>query len=134
MFDKFKSVGAMAALMKNKDALREAGDRVRAKMDATRVVGEAGSGAARATVTGTLKVVSVELSPALVMGMASDNKTHQLAGSLIAEAVNNALTLAQQRLHEAISHEAKAMGLEGMIPDLGALGGLMGTGGAGGAA
>ena len=121
MFDKFKAMGAVAGLMKNQDALKQAAGRVREKMERTTVSGEAGSGAARATVTGTLKVVSVELSPALVGGMNADERTRQLASSLIADAVNAAMKQAQLKIKEAIDVETKALGLEGMLPDLAAL-------------
>jgi DNA-binding protein YbaB len=126
MFDSMKNLGALAGLMKNQDKIKTAGERVRTKLEATRVTGEAGAGAARAIVTGTLKVVSVELAPALVMGMASDAKTHELASSLIAEAVNNALAQAQLKMKEAIDVEAKDLGIDGLIPN-GGLGGLLGN-------
>lgn len=118
MLENMKVMGALAGLMKNKDGLAEASRRVREKMDATRVTGTAGGGAAVAVVTGSMRVVSVELSPALVMGMAGDAKTHELAGGLIAEAVNSAMKQAQQQLQEAVRVEAKALGLEGMLPEL----------------
>ncbi len=121
MFDKFKAMGAVAGLMKNQDGIKQAAARVREKMEKTTVTGEAGSGAARAVVTGTLKVVSVELSPALVGGMNADERTRQLASSLIADAVNEAMRQAQLKIKEAIDVETKALGLEGMIPDLAAL-------------
>ena len=79
MFDKLKAMGAVTSLLKNQDALRDAAARVRAKAEQILVTGQAGSGAARATVTGTLKVQGVELSPALVGGMAADERTRQLA-------------------------------------------------------
>lgn len=126
MFDSMKNLGALAGLMKNQDKLKAAGERVRTKMEGTRVTGEAGAGAARAIVTGTLKVVSVELAPGLVMGMAADNKTRELASTLIAEAVNNALIQAQLKMKEAIDVEAKDLGIDGLIPS-GGLGGLLGN-------
>jgi len=118
MLDNMKMLGALTGLMKNKEKLQEAGQRVRATMEATRVTGEAGGGTARAIVSGSMQVLSVELSPALVMGMAGDAKTHELAGSLIAEAVNSALREAQARMKQAMDVEAKALGLEGVVPDL----------------
>lgn len=118
MFDKFKAMGAVAGLMKNQEGLKQAAARVRERMERTTVAGEAGSGAARAIVTGTLKVVSVELSPALVGGMNADDRTRQLASSLIADAINEAMRQAHVKIKEAIEVETKALGLEGMIPDL----------------
>lgn len=126
MFDSMKNLGALAGLMKNQDKLKAAGERVRTKMEATRVTGEAGAGAARAVVTGTLKVVSVELAPGLIMGMAADSTTRELASTLIAEAVNNALVQAQIKMKEAIDIEAKDLGIDGLIPS-GGLGGLLGS-------
>lgn len=119
MFENLKAMGALAALMKNQDKLRAAGDRVRAKMQATRLTADAGGGAARVTVDGTMRVLDVALSPALVAGMAADAQTHTLAGSLIAEATNSAIALAQQRMKEAMEAEARELGLEGVLPDLG---------------
>jgi DNA-binding protein YbaB len=117
MFDNVRMLTSLAGLMKNKDGLRQAGERIKAKMEATRVTGVAGGGAARATATGTMRILEVELSPALVMGMAGDPKTHQLAGTLIAEAVNMAIREAQGKLQQAVSEEAKALGLPDM-PEL----------------
>ena len=122
MFDKIKAMGAMAQLMKNQDALKDAGKRVREQMEATRVIGEAGAGAARATVTGSMRVLSVELAPGLISGMALDQRTRELASSLIADAVNDGLRQAQIKLQEAINAEARALGLEDMVPNMGALG------------
>mgnify|MGYP000405353096 CR=1 FL=1 len=117
MFDNLKAMGALAGLMKNKEKLKEAGDRVRSKMEATKVIGEAGAGAARAVVSGTMRVLEVELAPGLVMGMAADDKTRALAGTLITDAVNQALGRAQLAMKEAVEEEARALGLDG-IPGL----------------
>jgi len=118
MLDNMKLMATLAGLMKNKDKVKAAGDRIKDKAQAVRATGEAGGGAARATVDGKMTVLSVELSPALIGGMAADDKTRDLAGSLIAEAVNNALRQAQQRMKAAIDEEAKALGFEGGLPDL----------------
>jgi DNA-binding protein YbaB len=118
MFDNMKMMAALAGLMKNKDKLKDAGDRVKAKAEALRVTGESGGGAARATVTGAMRVVAVELSGPLVLGMAADDKTRGLAASLIAEAVNEALRQAQAKMKEAIDLEAKELGFEGGLPGI----------------
>jgi DNA-binding protein YbaB len=118
MFDNMKMMAALAGLMKNKDKLRAAGERVKEKAQGLRITADAGSGAARATVNGAMKVLNVELSPALVMGMAADQKTHELAGSLIAEAVNEALRQAQGTMKGFIDEEAKELGFEGGLPGI----------------
>jgi DNA-binding protein YbaB len=114
MFDQLKSLGAVAGLLKNKEKLREAAARVKEKMEATKVIGEAGSGAARVVVSGTMRVLEVDLAPGLVQGMAADERTRMLAGSLIAEAVNEGLRRAQFAMKEAVEEETKALGIEGL--------------------
>ena len=118
MFDNMKTMAALAGLMKNKDKLRAAGERVKEKAEALRITADAGSGAARATVNGAMKVLSVELSPALVLGMAAEEKTRNLAASLIADAVNEALRQAQGRMKGYIDEEAKELGFEGGLPGI----------------
>ncbi len=118
MFDNMKMMGALAGLMKNKDKLREAGLRIKEMAEATRVTGEAGAGAARVIVSGAMKVLSVELSPGLVLGMNADEKTRLLAGQLIAEATNDAIHKAQVKMKEAVDIEARALGFEGGLPNI----------------
>jgi DNA-binding protein YbaB len=125
MFDNMRMMGALAGLMKNKDKLKEAGERVKAKAEEMRVTAEAGGGAARATVTGTMRVVAVELTPALVLGMAAEDRTRELAASLIAEAVNAAIKDAQLRMKSLLDEEARGLGIEGGLSGLPGLGGLL---------
>lgn len=118
MFDKMKAMGAMAGLLKNQDKLKESFAKVQEQMSRTSVTGQAGGGAVRVTASGQMKILGVELSPALVAGMAADDKTRALAGSLITEAANDALKMAQEKLKDAIDRESRALGL----PDLGSSG------------
>lgn len=125
MFDNLKAAASLAGLMKNKDKLKAAGERIKAKAHQVRASGEAGGGAARAVVDGAMKVHGVELSPALVMGMAADDKTRTLAASLIADAVNDALKNAQRIMQETIQAEAKEVGID--LKDLPMVSELMGS-------
>ncbi|MFO0857196.1 MAG: YbaB/EbfC family nucleoid-associated protein [Phycisphaerales bacterium] len=123
MFDNMKMLGAVGKLMANKDKVVA---RVKERLSTTEVTGESTGGAARATVSGELRVLKIELSPAFANGIAADDRTRQLAGSVIAEAVNNAMQVAQQRIKQVIDEEAKAMGLPSGLSDMGGLGGLFG--------
>lgn len=114
MFDKLKAMGALGSLMKNQDKLKESFAQVQEQMARTEVSGQAGGGAVRVTANGQLKVLRVELSPALVSGMAADEKTRTLAGTLLVEATNDALKQAQDRLKDALEREATALGLPGL--------------------
>lgn len=111
MFDKLKALGAITSLMKDKDKIRDAFDRVKEKSAQARLEGSAGGGAVRAIVSGQMKVIEIKLSPPLAAGIATDDRTRELAGNLIVEAVNEALAKAQLALKTAVEAEAKALGL-----------------------
>jgi DNA-binding protein YbaB len=121
MFDKIKAMGAMASLLKDKDKLRAAGDRIKAAAQATRATGEGGGGAVRVTVDGKMRILEVELQPALVAGMAADERTRALAGNLIADAANTAMAAAQAKMKVVIEKEARELGLPDIPAELGGL-------------
>ncbi len=121
MLDKLKAMQALGSLMKNKDQLAEAGERVKAKMDALRVDGQAGGGACRAIVNGKMKLIDLTLDPALLTGMAVDEKTKELATALIKDAINDATENAQRQVQQIIAKEADDLGLGDMAPQLSGL-------------
>ncbi len=118
MLDNLKAMQAVAGLMKNKDKLKEAGERIKAKSESLRATGESGGGACRATVTGRMELVELTLDPALLAGMSVDEKTRDLATSLIRDAVNDANRKAQEQLKDLIAREAEALGLPGVSDQL----------------
>jgi DNA-binding protein YbaB len=120
MFDKFKAMGAIAGLMGKKGEIKAAVERVKDKLARATLTGTGGGGAVKALVSGQMKVLSIELSPALAAGIATDNRTRELAGDLIAQAVNDGLAQAQTLVKDSIAAEAQVLGL----PDLGGLEGL----------
>ena len=122
MFEQMKMAGALAGLMKNKDKLAEAGQRIQQRLDDLRAVGQAGSGAVRVTVNGKMHVLSVELEPALAEHLTEDEQSKSMAESLIAEATNDAITKAQSMAHHEISRETQDLGL----PDLPGMDSLLG--------
>lgn len=113
MFEQLKAMGAVAALLKDKQRLREAAARVTAAMEAARATGEAGGGAVRVTVNGKMRVLDVVCAPGLGSG---DAQSRQMAGAFIAEATNEALARAQAIVHEAVRREWEALGLP-PLPD-----------------
>jgi DNA-binding protein YbaB len=66
-------------------------------------------------------VLRVEMQPALVAGMAADERTRELAGSLIADAVNSAIKTAQEKMKLVMAEEARDMGLPDLPGDLSGL-------------
>jgi DNA-binding protein YbaB len=121
MLDNLKAMQAVAGLMKNKDKLKEAGERIKSKTDALRVTGQAGGGACRATVNGRMKLLDLTLDPALLAGMSVDEKTRELATGLIRDAVNDAQEKAQEQVKEIIAREAEALGIPGLSDQLSGL-------------
>tara|TARA_R110002096_G_scaffold173781_2_gene347984 strand:- start:147101 stop:147472 length:372 start_codon:yes stop_codon:yes gene_type:complete len=118
MLDKLKAMQALGSLMKNKEQLAEAGERIKSKMDAMRVDGQAGGGACRAVVNGKMKLLDLTLDPALLSGMAVDEKTRDLATTLIKDAINDATENAQRQVQALIAREADELGLGDLAPQL----------------
>lgn len=115
MFDALKTAGALASLMKNKDQLKAAGDRVRQRLSEIRAGGGSGGGAVRATVSGDMRVVSIAMEPAVCAGLASGrDQDREHVQMLIVEAVNNAMDIAKAMAQREIAKEAEAMGLPNM--------------------
>lgn len=118
MLDKLKAMQALGSLMKNKEQLAEAGERIKSKLDAMRVDGQAGGGACRAIVNGKMKLLDLTLDPALLSGMAVDEKTRELATTLIKDAINDATENAQRQVQQLIAREADELGLGDLAPQL----------------
>jgi len=114
MLQKLKAAQAIASLMKNKEELANAASRVKHALERMKVERDAGAGACRVTVSGTMRVLKVELSDPLVAGMNTDAKARELAGDLIAQATNNAIHAAQQEAKELITKELEGLGIEGL--------------------
>lgn len=122
MFDKLKAAGAIAGLMKNREAIQQAGERIKARLAELRIQGGSGGGAVRATVSGDLRVIDIHLDPPVLMALGSgDEKSKQMVQQLICEAVNNANDLAKAAAQREISREADALGLGGMAGELGGM-------------
>ena len=120
MFDNLKALGALSGLMKNKEKIAESAKRVRDELASARVSGEAGGGIVRAVVSGDMRLISVEISPALGAGIGASESDRAMASALIAEAVNDALTRARGVAQEAIRRETEALGLPADLGGMGA--------------
>ncbi len=126
MLDQMKMLGALSGLLKNRDKLAGAGDRIKAKLSAVKVTGESTGGGVKAIVSGALVVQKIELSPQVVQQINAGGVTRDGATQLICEAVNDAIAAAQVEIKKAVDEEAKTLGLEGGIPDMAGLGNLLG--------
>lgn len=113
MFDQFKAMGALAGLMKNREKLREAGERMQSTLEAARIVGQAGGGLVRVEVSGRLRVQRVEIDPAVASSM-GDERSRREAETLITEAVNDAMRAAERVIQQESQRMARELGIEDM--------------------
>lgn len=118
--EQMKMLGSIAGLLKDKDKLNAAGERLKDQIGAIRAEGVSGGGACRAVATGEMRVESITLDPALAAGLAdptTDPNAKPHAEALIAEAVNNAIDGARAQAATLVQAEAKALGLDGLLGD-----------------
>lgn len=122
MFDQFKALGQLAALMKDKERLKRAADEFREKLDRLSVTGSAGGGAVRVTMDGQMRTTDVFLDPALVAGLAHGDGGRSMAQSLIRDAMNDAVSRVRTLVGEEARRQARELGL----PDMPGLSNLLG--------
>ena len=106
MFDQMRAMGAIASLMKDREKLADAAERVKTRLEDARVEGVAGGGAICVTVAGTMRVVGVHIEPAMASAFSADEQSRLMAQELIAEATNEAMARAQAMARETIAEEA----------------------------
>lgn len=112
MFDKFKSLGALAGLMANQEKLAAAGERLKNNADRMRCTGQSGNGAVKVTVNGRMRVVAVELASGVSLP-GGDAAARSRVAEQVREATNDAMTAANQKLATELEKEAKELGLGG---------------------
>jgi len=124
MFDQLKGLAGMTGLLKDLPRLKERFARAKERLGDVRVEGESGGGAVRAVADGQLRIVSLEIETAMLVGIVDPQAAEDsaLAAELIRTAVNNALEKARAAAEQEMADAASEMGLP-MPP--GGLGGLM---------
>jgi len=121
MFNQFKSMGAIAGVLKNKEKIKAAADELKERIAVTHAEGEAGSGAVRVVASADMKIVSVSLSPGA--GGAMDEASRAMLENLITEATNEALLRARALLQGEVVRLTQELGLhdlpglENLLPE-----------------
>lgn len=119
MLEQMKAMGALAGLLKNKEKLREVGERFKDRLGELRATGQSGGGAVKVTVTGHMMVERIEIAPALASHMASAD-SRAMAEALVRDASNAALA----EMRDLVQREAAKLSDEMGLPPLpGLLGG-----------
>ena len=114
MFDQMKTMGALAGLLKDREKMQRIAEEFQEKLEHISVIGTSGGGAVRVTVSGKMRVTEVFLDPSLVTGMAQGGEGdggREMAESLVREATNEALLLAQQRVKEEAQRISEDLGV-----------------------
>lgn len=126
MFGNLKNLQNLAGLMKNTGEIRQQLEELKQELSKARLEAETGGGAVRATVSGAMRVVKVEIDPAMFGALVDSTQPDDraMAEDLIAGAVNAALEKAQRHAAEEMSRRAEELGLP--IPPGADLGGLLG--------
>ena len=110
MLEQMKAMGAIAGLLKNKERLKEVGERTKRNLEEARLVGQAGGGAVRVVVSGRMRVHEVAIDPAAASALAQPDSRAQVE-DLITEAMNDALQRAERVVKEEASKAASELGL-----------------------
>lgn len=126
MFDQFKNLGQLAGMLRNAGQIREQFQQAQEHLKTVRASAETGGGAVKATVTGAMRLHSLEIDPAMFAALvdSASEADRQMAEDLIVGAVNAAMEKAQRIAAEEMSRRAREMGLP--IDPGGDLSGLLG--------
>jgi DNA-binding protein YbaB len=125
MLDDLKNMKQLAGLFKDLPRMQQQMEEVKARLDDLRVEAETGGGAVRCVATGAMRVVSVEVDPAVLSVLVDTDAEadRAMAGDLIAGAVNAALVKAREAAEREMQGVAAELGLP--LPP-GGLGGMLG--------
>jgi len=98
MFDQLKNLKGLASMLGNPSGMREKLEQIQRELEKMTAEGDAGAGAVRVTVNGKLRVVSMQLEPALIATLAGEgaDADREMIEDLILAATNDALQQAQQ--------------------------------------
>ena len=125
MFDNLKNLAGLAGMMKDLPRMKARFEEVKRELESKAVTAESGGGAVRATATGSLRIVSIEVEPALLKGLVDleQEEDRAMASDLITAAVNAALTKARELAERELAAAANELGIP--LP-AGGLGGMLG--------
>ncbi len=124
MLDNLKSLASLGGLLKDLPKIKERMAALKENLGRQTVTGETGGGAVRVTATGLLRIVSIEVDPAMLAGLvdSTDPQDKAMAEGLITGAVNMALQKARELAEKEVAVAAGELGLP--FPP-GVLGGLV---------
>jgi len=113
VFDQFKNLGQLSGILRNAGQLREQMQQAQEQLKTMKASAETGGGAVKATVTGNMRLASLQIDPAMFAAIidTSSEADRQMAEDLIIGAINAAMEKAQGLAAEEMSRRAREMGL-----------------------
>jgi len=116
MWDQMKQLKDLAGLMSQGSEIREKLLAMKQSLANRVVEAEAGAGAVRVTVDGTLQVRTVILDPVMIQALGGDNETEnrEMIQTLIVAATNDALSRAQHMIQEHMQQITGSLNLPGL--------------------
>ncbi len=113
MLDNLKGMTALAGMMKDLPRIKARLEEVRERLEQTRVEAETGGGAVRATASGHLRLVAIDVDPALLSALVDADvpEDRAMATELIVGAVNAALQKSREEAADQMREAAADLGL-----------------------
>jgi DNA-binding YbaB/EbfC family protein len=116
MFDQMKQLKSLAGLMGNAGEIKSKFEQLQRDLEGKSVSADAGAGAVRVTVNGKLKVLSVQLDPAMTAALVGEgaDADREMIEQLIVSATNAAFQKAQEMIKDEMSELTGGMNLPGL--------------------
>ncbi len=113
MFDGLRGMAGLAGIMKDLPRLKERMELIKEELGRERVSAETGGGAVRVTADGLMRIISVEIEPALLAGLieVDDPDDRALGQDLIIGATNLALERSREVAQRVVSEAAAELGI-----------------------
>lgn len=124
MFESLRNMAGLAGVMKDLPRIKARFEAAKKRLAELTISAETGGGAVRATASGALRIVSIEIDQPLMAGLidSQDPDDRSMAEDLIAGAVNAALEKARELAAREMASAAEELGIP--IP-AGGLSGLL---------
>lgn len=114
MFDNLKAMGAIASLMKNKEKIAEAMQRVQRNLEERRITVNSPDNSVQVVMTAKTKLEAITFSPEALTAAASD----PFAKAKLERTIIGAMAAAQARAVEIVKQEVDREAKELGIPEL----------------
>jgi len=116
MFDQFKNLGNMAQMMGQAGQIKEKLAELQKELDRLEVIGDAGAGAVRVTMSGKFECRRVDLDRTMLASLAGegDSADQTMVEELLRSAYNDAVAKAQEAARQELSKLTGGLDIPGL--------------------